>query len=429
VAVCLLERKRIKPIILVDFNSAVLSGGNRRIFEILRLGRSEGIDYIILTDLQSCKNAVKMFPDYMKMLSNYRVYVKNFKEKRSSVPGLKQVFSYESVLRSALSISKVAIEEAADLIVGGEETKTLWPSYLAGKYCSKPWTAIFQPFTDLLQPSRSFTPVNIFNVLRFISEKRSAKKLLLISKIGLALQLLLQLKVAEKSLMLPVSSSVVEELNFLDPKIRFYVIKPGNGINLEKFETKSDNNKQCDAIYFARLIPEKGLYDLPIIWKYVTKKIPKATLRVAGIKEDQRYVNRFLDIVNKFHLDRNIIFLGALEENALISTVKSSKLTLYPSLGDSFSLATLESLACGTPVVAYDIPAIRHNFGKCDSVIRCPVKDSQCMAEKTLLILKDEKLRETLSRKAKEYSADYDWKDVVKAEKNAYFEVIEHFKR
>lgn len=419
--------RKIKPVFLVEFNSAVLSGGNRRIFEFLKLGRSEGIDYIIVTSLQSCKNAVKMFPNYMEILSNYKVYIKNFKEKQASVPGLKQAFFYESALRSALSVSKVAADEGAELIVGGEETQSLLTSYFAGKFSSKPWTAVFQPFTDLLQPSSSFAPLKVFNILRFVSEKPSAKNLPLISRIGIALQLLVQLKVAEKSLMLSVSSSVVEDLRFLNPKIRFHVIEPGNGIESERFTINSERNQQFDGIFFARLVPEKGLYDLPVIWKHVTKKVPGAILAVAGITEKQRYVNHFLGMVREFHLDRNIVFLGEQEETALINLVKSSKVTIYPSLVDALPLVTLESLACATPVVAYDIPAIKHNFGKCDAVLPCKIKDNKKMAEKTLSILTNENLRATLSKKAKEYSANYDWRDVVRAEKKAYFAVVEHF--
>jgi glycosyltransferase involved in cell wall biosynthesis len=420
--------KRIRPIFLVDFHSAVVSGGNRRAFEFLKRGKSEGIDYVIVTDLQSCENAVKMFPDYMKALSNYTVYLKDFGVAKSSVTGFKQLFSYGDVLHSALSVSRIAIDEDADLIVGGEEPQSLLTSYLAGRLSSKPWTTVFQPTTDLLQPSSSIGSVNAFNILKFVSAKSSAKNLSLISRIGVASQLFVQLKVAQKSLMLSVSASVVEELRILNPKIEFCVIEPGNGINLEKFVTKSDAKLECDAFFFARLIPEKGLYDLPVIWKYVTKRIPKAVLGVAGITEDQRDVDRFLDMVSKFRLGQNIIFLGELEEKALISSIKSSKLTLYPSLLDSFSLVTLESLACSTPVVAYDIPAIRHNFGKCDSVLRCPIKDTECMAEKTLSIIENEKLKEALSKKAKEYSANYDWKSVVRAEKQAYYKVIEYFR-
>jgi glycosyltransferase involved in cell wall biosynthesis len=267
--------------------------------------------------------------------------------------------------------------------------------------------------------------LNAFNILKFVSEKSSAKKLSLISRIGIASQLFIQLKAAQKSLLLSVSSSVVDDLHFLNPRIKFHVIEPGNGIDLEKFAAKSDVSQKYDAIFFARLIPEKGLYDLPVIWKYVTKRIPKAVLGVAGITENERHINRFLDMVSRFRLRQNIIFLGKLEDNALIGSIKSAKLTLYPSLLDAYALVPLESLACGTPVVAYDIPAIRANFGKCDAVIRCPVKDNERMAEKALWLIENEWLRKTFSKKAKEYCTKYDWRDVVRAEKEGYFKVIE----
>ncbi|MCX6654417.1 MAG: glycosyltransferase, partial [Candidatus Bathyarchaeota archaeon] len=189
--------------------------------------------------------------------------------------------------------------------------------------------------------------------------------------------------------------------------------------------TPSQNIKY-DAMFFSRLIPEKGLYDLPIIWKQVTKKNPKAKLCVAGITQTPEFVKYFLELVNELGLNENITFLGMLEENTLINTIKSSKLTIYPSLIDAFSLVVLESLACGTPVVAYDISAIRHNFSRCNAVIRCPPGNTECMAEQTLTIIEDESLRETLSEAAKKYSSKYDWKNVVKAEKEGYFKVIDY---
>jgi len=421
--------EQIRPLLLVDFHSAVLSGGNRRTYEILRLAKSEGIDYIVMTDMRSCRNAAKMFPAYLDTLSNYKVYMKNHGEKLSQISGLKQAFAYKNIFDSALAISRVAKEEDADLIVGSEELESLWASCIAGRYCKKPWTAVFQPTSDILQPSSSIGPLNATNTLKFVNQKASTKGLSFISRIGIAMELSIQLKTAEKSLMLSVSASVVEDFNFLDTRIKFHVIIPGNGIHPDKFAEETCTGQEYDAIFFARLIPEKGLFDLPPIWKQITKSIPKATLAVAGVTEDQKYVNVFLDMIKKFDLSQNIIFLGELEENTLIRSIKSSRSTLYPSVLDSFSLVTLESLACGTPVVAYDIAAIRQNFGKCDAVLRCPVKDNKSMAERVLSIIENEKLRKVLSEKAKEYSAKYDWRSVVRAEKEGYLKVIEYSRK
>lgn len=419
--------KRIRPLLLVGYHSAVLSGGNRRTYEILRLGKSEGIDYIVITDLWSCKNGSKMFPAYLDALANYKVYMKGRSERLPQTSGLTQAFACKKIIDSASFVSRVAKEEDADLIVGSEELESLLTSYIAGRCCRKPWTAIFQPTTDILQPSSSVGPLNVTNILKFTGQKSSTKGLSLISRIGIAIELFIQLTAAEKSLMLSVSSSIVEDFNFLDPRIRFHVINPGNGIHPGKFAPDRYPNQEYDAIFYARLIPEKGLYDLLPIWKQVTKRAPKAKLAVAGVTEDRKYVNNFLEMTKKYRLDENIIFLGELDENTLIRSIKSSKLTLYPSVLDSFSLVTLESLACGTPVVAYDIAAIRHNFRRCDAVFRCPIKDNKDMAEKVLLILEGKVLRTTLSKKAREYSAAYAWTNVARAEKEAYFKVVEYF--
>ena len=423
---------RIKPMLLMGFNSPTLSGGNRRVFEILRRAKSEGIDYVIVTDRQSCYNASRMLPDSLRLLSHFRTYVASFdwsSQKLSRIPGLDQLLAYRDILVLSLSASKIALRENVDLIVGFEDNKTLLTSYLTGKLSGKPWTAVFQASKPLFQPSSSIGSLNPLNILKFVGQEDSAKNLPFLSKIGLSTQVLEVLRVAENSLMLSVSGTVVEELKHLNPKIRFHVIEPANGIDLEEFATNSDTKQEYDALFFARLVPEKGLYELPAIWKNVTEEIPEALLGVAGITEDQRYVNQFLEMISKLRLSRNIVFLGEYRQNALMNLIRSSRLTLNPTHYDSFSLVTLESLACGTPVVAYDIAAIRHNFGKCDAVIRCPVKDRKSMAQKAISIIQDENLRAMLSEKATEYSANYDWNDVVRAEKEAYYKVIARSKK
>jgi glycosyltransferase involved in cell wall biosynthesis len=416
--------KKIKPIFLADFNCPVLSGGYRRTYQILRLGKSEGIEYVIVTSLSSIRNAAQMFPDYMKVLSNYKVYIKDFEEKSSSIPGLKQLLIYKNILRSAFFVSKIALVEHADLIVGNEGNDSMLTSYLAGKLSSKPWAVVFQPTSELFEPSPSIGSLNILNILRFVNEKLAKRKLSLLSRIGFALSLFVQLRIAEKSLMLSVSKSVGEDLQPMDPKIIFKTIEPGNGVDLTWSSQASESKKTYDAIFFARLLPEKGIFDLPIIWKFITEKEPTAILAVAGITEDQNYVDALISLLNENGLDQNVIFLGKLDENTLVNSVKASKLTLYPSILDSFSLVTLESLACGTPVIAYDIPAIRFNFGNCTAVFRCPVKDIKSMAEKALEIIRNEKFRNMLSSKAKQYTANYSWRNVVRAEKEAYLEVV-----
>lgn len=415
----------LKPIILVRFAYSSLSGGYRRLYEILKRGKSEGIDYIVITDSESCENAVKIFPDFMEILGQYRVFKREFKENGFVFPILKQVYSYKRMVDLALFVSKVAEEEDADLIINpGEDTFGVLVSYFASLFCSKPWTAIFQPFADLLQPSYSIGPLNPLNILKHVNSKASASGKSLISKFGLGIDLLSLLKVAEKTVILAVSNSVVEDFGFMNPRIKFVTITPGNGIDLSKFPKELAEDFDYHGVFFARLVPEKGIFDLIEIWKLVVEKIPDAKLAVCGIIEEKGIVENFLKEVSRYNLSRNIEFLGQQGEAKLLNIVANSYLTVYPSYGDAFPLVTLESLACGTPVVAYNIPAIIHNFSKCDAVFQCPIGGKTCMADTIVHVLTRIE-RKALSMTAKKFASLYDWTNVVKAEKEAYLKITE----
>lgn len=422
----------IKPLIIVKARHSVISGGYYRLYEILKNGKSEGINYVIVTDSLSYRNYIQMFPDFKEILKRYKTYHLDVEKIKLLTPrmfrGLKVATSYWDCLLLAMSISKIAREENVDLIVGpSESTQMVWTCYFSGKLSNIPWTVIFQGTNDLLQPTLGLSPINPINVLKHVSQKELAKEAPLLSKLGFSLELLGVLKIAEKSLILTVSHSLCKEIKFLNPKIKFHVINPGNGIDLEKLSKGSRPTPLYDAVFFSRLIPEKGIFDLPEIWKLVTKKFPKARLAVAGMIEDVKIVKDFQRIISQYGLTKNVVFLGPQDRNAIADLVGSSKLTIYPSTLDVFPLVVLESLACGSPVIAYDILAVRYNFHKCRAVLLCSVKDNVSMAKNILSILENEDLRSKLSNLAKEYASNFDWKTVVKAEKEAYFKVIEWF--
>jgi glycosyltransferase involved in cell wall biosynthesis len=414
----------MRPIIVMRFASSSLSGGYKRFYEVLKRGKSVGIDYIIITDLESCKNAVKIFPDFLNILKQYKVFKLNFKNHRITIPVLKQLDWYKRMFSLAFFISKVARKEDADLIVSPSEwTFGVLACYFASKFCSRPWTAIFQPTSDLLQPTYFLSPLNPFNILRHVDSKISAHSQSLISKFGFCIDLLSLLKIAEKTTILAVSDSVVEDFYFLNPRIKFITIDPGNGIEVDKFPKELTANFNYHGVFFARLVPEKGFFDLVEIWRRVVEELPYAKLAVCGIVEEEKTVESFLKQISECGLNNNIEFLGQQNEIKLFNIIASSYLTVYPSYLDSFSLVTIESLACGTPVIAYDIPAIRHVFGRCKAVFRVPVGDKLSMAKMALRVL-TKMDRRFLSKEAKKFSASFNWGNVVKAEKEAYSKVI-----
>jgi glycosyltransferase involved in cell wall biosynthesis len=413
----------MRPVINIEFSRATLSGGYKRLYEILKRAKSEGINYIVVIDPKSLKNALKIFPDFAEIIGRYAVKGVVFKSNTTHYPVLKQFNWYKRLIKRALLISRVVKEENADMIVAPSEGLSgVLACFIASFFCHKPWTSVFQPFAEQLRPSTTLGALNPFNILSHISSKTSARNLPLTSKVGIGIDVLSLLKVSERTTILAVSNSVVEDFVQMNPRLKFITLTPGNGIDSGKFSTRSPKVFDYQGVFFARLIPEKGIFDLIEIWKMVVRIIPDAKLAICGITENNEMVRRFTKDVQKHNMSNNVKFLGQQAETELLDIITRSCLTIYPSYADSFSIVVLESLACGTPVVAYDIPAIKHIFGKCKAVFRCPIGNKADMANTILSSLKSE--RDPLTIEARNFASSYDWNRVARTERDAYVKIL-----
>jgi alpha-1,3-rhamnosyl/mannosyltransferase len=73
--------------------------------------------------------------------------------------------------------------------------------------------------------------------------------------------------------------------------------------------------------------------------------------------------------VSELGLDRCVEFVGRVADADLPSWYQRARLFVFPSLHEAFGLPVLEALACGTPVLASDIPALRETAGDAASFV------------------------------------------------------------
>jgi len=411
----------IRPLILVDFGFQI-SGGDKRTYEILKRGKSNGVNYVVVFNKRKYDSATKNFPLLDKVLHQYTLYMVDWgADPLSKIPG-SSLISDKHIINSAVIMSRIAKNEGVDLIVSDEDYPNFLRSYFTGTISHLPWTAIFN-----LTPTVGYYGSITSNNSPWSLVNKMLVNIPLHSRIRLLGTLFSQLKISQKTLILTVSESVEKEVNLLNPKIKIHVIKPGCGVDIKKYKEIQSKIEKNEAIFSSRLIPGKGLLDLPETWNIVIKKIPDAKLFVAGIVQERKWIDMFHMLIKKYGLSKNIIFVGQYDmnhEKDLVQLIKSSKVLIYPSLQDSFSLSILESLICGTPVVAYDIPAIQSNYKECKAVIRVGIKNKRDMARHIIRILEDEEEWIKLSLEARSFAEKYDWDEVTKAEKDAYVAVL-----
>ena len=73
---------------------------------------------------------------------------------------------------------------------------------------------------------------------------------------------------------------------------------------------------------------------------------------------------RLTAIVNELNLSQYVSFTGYLSQTDLIHLYKGASALIYPSQIEGFGIPPLEALACGTPVIASNIPVLREVLGE-----------------------------------------------------------------
>jgi len=229
------------------------------------------------------------------------------------------------------------------------------------------------------------------------------------------------------------SPTVASELSELNVKGRIIPIYPGNGIDyrgVPLVTLKADENR-FDAIYATgNFHPQKGIFEVVNIWVNVVKKNPGAKLAIAGMVHHTR--PEVIDELNSLirdlglHLNVSIIcdpFKG-MTQKELWKEMKRSKIFLYPSRKDVWPLVIGEALACGLPVIAYNLPGINYAYGACPAVCLQNVGDVEGAAKTAIKLLSDDSLLRNLSHKARQYAANHSWTHVVELERKAYLTIL-----
>ena len=118
------------------------------------------------------------------------------------------------------------------------------------------------------------------------------------------------------------------------------------------------------------------------------------TLRLTILKAAKEHANE-------------VVFTGYLPDEWLPTFYSAADVFAFPSRYEGFGLPVLEAMACGTPVVAGDAPAVNEIVG--DAALLVPPNDWRRLAEALERVLTDALLAERLRQKGLSLAASYAW--------------------
>ena len=125
-------------------------------------------------------------------------------------------------------------------------------------------------------------------------------------------------------------------------------------------------------------------------------------------KEDPHYPE-VKKTVKKLNLKEDIIFPGLVDDKELIHLYNAAFIFVFPSLYEGFGLPPLESMSCGTPVVASEISSIPEVCGEENAIYFDPYSATD-IAEKIYSLYINSSKQAELVEKGVRHSSKFSWK-------------------
>jgi glycosyltransferase involved in cell wall biosynthesis len=155
----------------------------------------------------------------------------------------------------------------------------------------------------------------------------------------------------------------LERQQFIDLKVppeRISILP--NGVDLDEYRELPQVNsfrKEYNisesapvVLFLARINKIKGVDFLISAFEQVQKQVPDAVLLIVG--PDDGYLTEVQRQVAGLGLQDKVRFTGYLEGEKKLQAYLSSDVYVLPSSYEMFAITLLESLACGTPIIATD---------------------------------------------------------------------------
>lgn len=199
------------------------------------------------------------------------------------------------------------------------------------------------------------------------------------------------------------------------------------GVDTKKFQPSKDKEKSKKKIgispdrvvigYTGRLAREKDLRTLYRAYTRLQKLFPNLTLLIVGDGVDA--------IKKMFHNKENIMMTGAKDD--VTPYLEAMDIYVLPSLTETTSLSTLEAMSTGLVVFATRVGFIKNYVKEGENGYLFPKGNAYLLSKKMEVIIKDEKLRERIGRKAREtVEKKFRFEDTAQKIKEALIELAEN---
>ncbi len=196
-----------------------------------------------------------------------------------------------------------------------------------------------------------------------------------------------------------------------------------NGVPVERYAPAIGAAKVPGRVLFVgRAEPRKGLGVLLQAFTLLRRRVPHATLVVAGATRGQVLETERNGIPTDLG---GVEALGWVEDHEKVEQLGEAEVLCAPSLAaESFGIVLAEGMAAGVPVVASDLPGYRAVLRNGEAGRLSPPGDPAALAEALYEVLQDAEERRRLAAAGIAAAADLSWARITDRIEEAYEDAL-----
>jgi glycosyltransferase involved in cell wall biosynthesis len=195
---------------------------------------------------------------------------------------------------------------------------------------------------------------------------------------------------------------------------------PVKAYDFRKIFAGAENKFTLIAV--GRLVPLKG-FDILVraVAEVLEQNRNDFVLAIVGRGQERIRLEK---LINDLNVSENVKLMGLRHD--VMELLKGSDVFIMPSLYEGLSIAMIEALACGLPIIASDAPGIRDHVKNDQNGILFPIGDHKALSACILKILNNKKLLEKLSRNAKKsFEQQYNMRKNINTLENLFRKYVQ----
>lgn len=184
------------------------------------------------------------------------------------------------------------------------------------------------------------------------------------------------------------------------------IIPCGVDFDMYTFDPEVRKFEKPSVLYLGRIKKYKSIDHLIRAFDLVLKKIPEAELNIVG-KGD--YLDPLKELAGKLKIKDRINFRGFVSGTKKVDFLRRSHVAVYPSPKEGWGLTNIEANACGTTVIAANVPGLRNSVNHDKSGYLYEYGNIEELAEKIYRLLTDLEERARLEKGALNWASQFSW--------------------